>query len=98
MFNSDIWAIERAPDGKPWVTDIREYIEHQTYPEHERKMIRRQSGGWQCNSLCVGAISINYDGILLLCVKEEKAEKIREDAHNEVCGPHMNGRILAKRS
>lgn len=58
IFNSDIWAIERAPDGKPWVTDIREYIEDQTYPEHERKMIRRQSGGWQCNSLCVGAISI----------------------------------------
>jgi hypothetical protein len=45
MFNSDLLAIERAPNGKPWFTDIREYIEHQTYPKHatenDKKTIRR---------------------------------------------------------
>lgn len=40
----------------------------------------------------------SYDGIQLLCVTEEKAEKILEDVHNGVCGPHMNGGMLAKRS
>ncbi|KAK6772421.1 hypothetical protein RDI58_030350 [Solanum bulbocastanum] len=45
MFNRDLLAIERAPNGKPWFTDIREYIEHQTYPKHatenDKKTIRR---------------------------------------------------------
>lgn len=59
MFKSDILAIERAPEGKPWFTDIREYIEHQTYPEHatenNKKTIRRLA----MQFVVCGAISIN---------------------------------------
>ena len=39
----------------------------------------------------------SYDGIHLRCLKKEEAEKVMEEVHQEICGPHMNGRMLAKK-
>jgi len=39
----------------------------------------------------------SYDDIYLHCLKKEEAEKVMEDVHQGICGPHMNGRILAKK-
>ena len=39
----------------------------------------------------------SYDRIHLLCVDEEKAQVLMKEVHEGVCGPHMNGRMLAKK-
>ena len=39
----------------------------------------------------------SYDGIHLRCLKKEETEKGMEEVHQEIYGPHMNGRMLAKK-
>ena len=39
----------------------------------------------------------SYDGIHLCCLKKEKAERVMEEVHQGIYGPHMNGRMLAKK-
>ena len=39
----------------------------------------------------------SYDSIHLHCLKKEEAEKVMEEVHQGICGPHMNGRMLAKK-
>jgi len=36
-------------------------------------------------------------GINLFCVTHAKACKIMKEVHTRECGPHMNGRMLAKK-
>ena len=49
---------------------------------------------------------ISYNGMLykraptrvhLRCVDKDKAQKLMEVIHEGVCGPHMNGTVLAKK-
>ena len=48
--------------------------------------------------LCGGQLyRRSYDGIHLRCLKKEEAERVMEGVHQGVCGPHMNGRMLAKK-
>ncbi|XP_077222150.1 uncharacterized protein LOC143855994 [Tasmannia lanceolata] len=35
--------------------------------------------------------------VQLLCVDEDRAAEILEDVHSGVCGPHMNGKMLARK-
>ena len=39
----------------------------------------------------------SYDGIYLRCLKKEEAKKVIEEIHQGIYGPHMNGRMLAKK-
>ena len=39
----------------------------------------------------------SYDDIQLHCLKKEKAEKVMEEVLQGISGPHMNGRMLAKK-
>ena len=39
----------------------------------------------------------SYDSIHLRCLKKDEAEKVMEEVHQGICGPHMNGRMLAKK-
>ena len=48
--------------------------------------------------LCGGQLyRRSYDGIHLHCLKKEEAERVMEEFHQGICGPYMNGRILAKK-
>ena len=48
--------------------------------------------------LCRGQLyRRSYDDIYLRCLKKEEAEKVMEEVHQGICGPNMNGRILAKK-
>ena len=39
----------------------------------------------------------SYDGVHLRCLKREEAERVMEEVHQGICGPHINGRMLAKK-
>ena len=48
--------------------------------------------------LCGGQLyRRSYKGIHLCYLKKEQAERVMEEVHQEICGPYMNGRMLAKR-
>ena len=40
-------------------------------------------------------ISSIGDPIHLCCLKKGEAEKVMEEIHQAICGPYMNGRMLA---
>ena len=48
--------------------------------------------------LCGGQLyRRSYNGIHLSCLKKEQAERVMEEVNQEICGPYMNGRMLAKK-
>ncbi|XP_077244859.1 uncharacterized protein LOC143884896 isoform X2 [Tasmannia lanceolata] len=89
----------RCPDGKPWYTDIKNYISGQGHPnEASSKEIRTLQRLAANFVICGGELyRRSFDGIQLLCVTEDQAEEILADIHEGVCGPHMNGKMLARK-
>ena len=48
--------------------------------------------------LCGGQLyRRSYVGIHLHCLKKGESERVMEEVHQEICGPHINGRTLAKK-
>ena len=39
----------------------------------------------------------SYNGVHLCCLKKEEVERVRKEVHQGICGPFMNGRMLAKK-
>ena len=64
-----------------------QYIQH-----HSIRMMATQY------ILCGGQLyRRSYDGIHLRCLKREEVKRVMEEVHQGICGPHMNGRMLAKK-
>ena len=83
----------------PWYYNIIKFLELGAYSDgadkRERLSIRMMATqyilcGWQLYKR-------SYDGIHLHCLKKEEAERIMEEIHQGIYGPHMNGRMLAKK-
>ncbi|XP_070056937.1 uncharacterized protein [Nicotiana tomentosiformis] len=92
-------TIEIEPDVHPWYHDIKRFIKIKKYPEQasgdQKRTIRRLASGFFLSG------EILYKRIpdlnLLRCVDTLEAEKIMNEVHSRVCGPHMNGYVLAKK-
>ena len=88
-----------GPKEKPWFYDILKFLENREYPEG--------ASGKQKHALRVSSRSYTYhdgvlyrralNGILLRCLNRDEAEKVMEEIHAGVCGPHMSGHVLAKK-
>lgn len=91
-----VLAIE---EGVLWYYDILKFLELGVYPDDADK--------GECHSIRMLAMQYIlfggllykrfYDGFHLLCLKKEEAERVMEEVHQRICGPHMNGRMLAKK-
>ncbi|XP_057994971.1 uncharacterized protein LOC131175276 [Hevea brasiliensis] len=84
-------------DEMKWYEDIRRYLEVRKYPQsansRDRATIRRLATQF---TLAGGQLYKRFfEGLLLLCVTKKQSEQIMEEVHAGVCGPHMNGRVLA---
>ena len=82
-----------------WYYDIMKFLELGAYPDgvfkRERHSIRMMETQY---ILCGGQLyKRSYDGIHLHCLKKEEAERVMKEVHQGICGPHMNGRMLAKK-
>ena len=83
----------------PWYYDIMKFLELVAYPDgsdkkehHSIRMIIIQY------ILCGGQFyRRSYDGIHLYCLKKEEANRVMEEVDQGICGPHMKGRMLAKK-
>ena len=82
-----------------WYYDIMKFLELGAYlngaNKREHHSIRMMETQY---ILCGGRLyGRSYDGIHLRCLKNEEAERVMEEVHQGICGPHMNGRMLAKK-
>ena len=91
--------VEEEPDGKPWYYDIKRYLESGIYPEeasnNQKKTIRRLAK----NYFPSGEILFRRTPDLgfLRCVDAAEANKLINEIHAGVCGPHINGFVLARK-
>ncbi|XP_019246464.1 PREDICTED: uncharacterized protein LOC109226116 [Nicotiana attenuata] len=92
-------TIETEPDGEPWYHDIKRFLKTREYPEHakgdQKRTIRRLASGFFLNGEILYKRTPDLN--LLRCIDATEAERIMSEVHSGVCGPHLNGYVLAKK-
>ncbi|XP_060212136.1 uncharacterized protein LOC132639725 [Lycium barbarum] len=92
-------TIEVEPDGEPWYHDIKRFLKTKEYPIHadgdQKRTIRRPSNDFFLSGEILYKRTSDLN--LLRCVNTQEAKMIMNEVHSEVCGPHMNGYVLAKK-
>ncbi|XP_075101811.1 uncharacterized protein LOC142177239 [Nicotiana tabacum] len=92
-------TIEPEPDGEPWYRDIKQFLKTREYLEHanrdQKRTVRRLSNGFFLSGEILYKRTPDLN--LLRCVDAKEAEMIMNEVHSGVCGPHMNGYVLAKK-
>ena len=83
----------------PWYYDIMKFLELGAYPDRADKR--------ECRSIRMMATQYilcgrqlyrrSYDGIHLHNLKREEVERVMEEVYQQICGPHINGMMLAKK-
>ena len=86
-------------EEKSWFYNIKKFIEERKYPN--------EANSKEKYALCVLARNYaSHDGILykrmlngtqLRCLKKDKADEVMREINAGVCGPQMNGIILANK-
>ncbi|XP_059294502.1 uncharacterized protein LOC132047479 [Lycium ferocissimum] len=91
--------VEAEPDGKPWYSDIKMYLEGHEYPEGitngQKKKIQRMANNFFLNKEVLYKRMLDLG--LLRCVDTGEATKLLEEVNEGTCGPYMNGFIVAKK-
>lgn len=91
--------IKQILDIHLWYSDKKEFINIGSYPPRadaaSKGFLHRMSSRFFLN----GEVSYKRisDLVLLRYVDEEEAYHIMKEVHSGVCGPHMNGHLLAKK-
>ncbi|XP_070040779.1 uncharacterized protein [Nicotiana tomentosiformis] len=92
-------TIEIEPDVQPWYHDIKRFLKTKKYPEQasrdQKRTIRRLASGFFLSGEILYKITPDLN--LLRCIDGLEAKKIMNEMHSGVCGPHMNGYVLAKK-
>ncbi|XP_070053023.1 uncharacterized protein [Nicotiana tomentosiformis] len=92
-------TIEIEPDIQPWYHDIKRFMKIKKYPEQasgdQKRTIRRLASSFFLSGEILYKRTPDLN--LLRCVDTLEAEKIMNEVHSGVCGPHMNGYVLVKK-
>ena len=90
---------DEVEEQKPWYYDIMTYLQNNEYPKNadskDRKALRRLALHFLISGSTLYKRS--FDTTLLRCVDEKEAEQLMKEVHKGVCGPHMNGHMLARK-
>ncbi|XP_027169433.1 uncharacterized protein LOC113769160 [Coffea eugenioides] len=90
---------ERVTGGRSWYKDIKEFMKTGSYPPDTdsvaKNFLRRMSSRFFLNGEVL--YKKTSDLGLLRCINEEEADYMIKEVHSGVCGPHMNGHLLAKK-
>ncbi|XP_070026565.1 uncharacterized protein [Nicotiana sylvestris] len=84
---------------QPWYHDIKRFLKTKEYPEQasgdQKRTIRWNASGFFLSGDILYKRTPNHN--LLRCVDAKEAGRIMYEVHVGVCGPHMNGYVLAKK-
>ena len=94
---ASVMAVEE--EEAPWYYDIMKFLELGAYPDGANKREHRSIRMMATQYILYGGqlYRRSYDGVHLRCLKREEADRVTKEVHQEICGPHMNGRMLAKK-
>ena len=98
-YYEEIRVMSMGPVEKLWFYDLQRYLKTGQFPEHADK--KEKMSLKVLSRQFISHLGMLYKrmpiGVHLRCVDKEKAQTIMEAVHAGVCGPHMNGTVLAKK-
>jgi hypothetical protein len=98
----ELWCGEASyisPGQESWYENLTYLLQHGTCPENvnprERRALRLKSTQYRLiNSVL---FRINYDGVLLRCLKREDVDKVLKDLHDGPVVGHFTGNTIAQK-
>ena len=92
-------TLEESPDGEPWYSDIKKFIQHQEYPQEASKADKETLRRMAVNFYLDGEILYrrSFDGTLLRCLDEKEIGQALEEVHEGIYATHANGYTMAKK-
>ncbi|XP_050233347.1 uncharacterized protein LOC126681835 [Mercurialis annua] len=94
-----LMSVQFGPKEKPWFYDEQKFIEEREYPEDAKRKEKYSLRVFSRSFLShAGVLYRRFtEGVLLRCVAQAETADTIEEVHSGVCGPHMNGYVLAKK-
>ncbi|XP_027171525.1 uncharacterized protein LOC113771103 [Coffea eugenioides] len=93
------WVANESFDNVPWYSDLKEFLKTGSYPLHagtkDKNFLRRMASKFFLNGEVLYKRTSDLN--LLRCIDEDEAQYMMKEVHSGVCGPHMNGHLLAKK-
>ncbi|XP_071939079.1 uncharacterized protein [Coffea arabica] len=93
------WVADESSDNMPWYKDIKEFFKTGSYPRHasskDKSFLRRMVSKFFLSGEVLYKRTSDLN--LLRCIDEDEAQYMMKEVHSGVCGPHMNGHLLAKK-
>nr|XP_027086560.1 uncharacterized protein LOC113708298 [Coffea arabica] len=93
------WVIDNSSGKSPWYNDIKEFIKTRVYPPganaKDKVFLRRMASKFFLSGEVLYKRTSDLN--LLRCIDEDEAQYMMKEVHSGVCGPHMNGHLLAKK-
>ncbi|XP_027150339.1 uncharacterized protein LOC113750576 [Coffea eugenioides] len=93
------WVANESSDNVPWYSDLKEFLKTGSYPLHagtkDKNFLRRMASKFFLNGEVLYKRTSDLN--LLRCIDEDEAQYMMKEVHSGVCGPHMNGHLLAKK-
>ena len=92
------YTLEESPDGEPWYSDIKKFIQQREYPLEASKIDEETLRRMAVNFYLDGEILYrrSFDGTLLRCLDEKEIGQALEEVHEGICATHANGHTMAK--
>jgi hypothetical protein len=94
-----LWCGEVAyisPGQGSWYKDLTYLLHHRTCPKNlnprERRAMRLKFAQYRLINLVL--FRINYDGVLLICLEREDADKVLKELHDGPTGGHFTGNTI----
>ena len=86
-------------DGLLWYHDIYQFLGYGTYLEamttKDKRALRQLATRFVIHGETL--YRRTTDGVLLLCLDRDSADRAMREVHAGVCGPHMGGHMLARK-
>ncbi|XP_027168835.1 LOW QUALITY PROTEIN: uncharacterized protein LOC113768604 [Coffea eugenioides] len=93
------WVVDKSSDNIPWYNDIKEFLKTGSYPLYastkDKSFLRRMASNFFLSGEVLYKRTSDLN--LLRCIDEDEAQYMMKEVHSGVCGPHMNGHLLAKK-
>lgn len=95
----DYTAMMEVDGGKPCFEDIKNILEKREYPQGANAKDMLALRKLATHFIIYGGSLYRraYLGPNQLCLTKEESARLMEEIHKGVCGPHINGGLLAKK-
>ena len=94
-----VTTIEDEDEETPWYKSIWDFIKRGDYPEDSSEKDKRAIRRFAAQFIICGGkwLKRSYNGYNLICLSGNDPKRMMEEIPQGVCGPHMNGYMLAKK-